>query len=58
MAVAIVSELGLAIHIPVKAYIRGKISSNVIKHVTCRVKLRKSELEALPNVWNRLVVVM
>ena len=31
MAVAIVSETGMAIHIPFKAYIRGKISSNGIE---------------------------
>ena len=46
MAVAIVSETGMAIHIPFKAYIRGKISSNGIRNMTCRVKLRKMDLEA------------
>ena len=48
MAVAIVSETGMAIHIPFKAYIRGKISSNGIRNMTCRVKLRKMDLEAIP----------
>ena len=56
MAVAIVSETGMAIHIPFKAYIRGKISSNGIRNMTCRVKLRKMDLEAIPKDWNRLVV--
>ena len=58
MAVAIVSETGMAIHIPFKAYIRGKISSNGIRNMTCRVKLRKMDLEAIPKDWNRLVVTI